>query len=104
MKIAFLSQMGFTGKIPKDYPKNKLIGNKIFSKLVSWITGQKFSDTQTGFRAYSKETLRNISIVSEYNFAQEVLIDLKFKGFSIGEIPVVFTYDKNRKSRIIRNI
>jgi glycosyltransferase involved in cell wall biosynthesis len=103
-QLEVVSGSRFTDKIPKDYPKIKLIGNKIFSRLVSWITGQKFSDTQTGFRAYSKEVLRNISIVSEYNFAQEVLIDLKFKGFSIGEIPVVFTYDKNRKSRIVRNI
>ena len=61
-------------------------------------------DTQTGFRAYSGEALRNISIVSDYNFAQEVMIDLKFKGYRIGEIPVDVLFDKNRKSRIVRNI
>jgi len=103
-QLEVVSGSRFTGEIPKNYPKIKLIGNKIFSKLVSWITGQRFSDTQTGFRAYSRDALRNITVISEYNFAQEVLIDLKFKGFSIGEIPVVFTYDSNRKSRIVRNI
>lgn len=94
----------FTEEIPKDYPKTKLIGNRIFSKMVSWITGKKFSDTQTGFRAYSRDAILNISVVSEYNFAQEVLIDLIFKGFRIGEVPVKILFDKNRKSRIVRNI
>lgn len=94
----------FVKEIPKSYPKIKLWGNKFFSKMVSWVTGQKFVDTQTGFRAYSRDAIMNISIISEYNFAQEVLIDLVFKGFKIGEIPVDVTYDPKRKSRIVRNV
>ena len=73
----------FTKEIPKYYPRTKLMGNKIFSKMVSWVTNQKFHDTQTGFRAYSKNAILNISIISEFNFAQEVLIDLVFKGFRV---------------------
>jgi len=94
----------FTKEIPKDYPRTKLMGNKIFSKMVSWVTNQKFHDTQTGFRAYSRNAILNISIISEFNFAQEVLIDLVFKGFRVGEVPVNVLFDKNRKSRIVRNI
>lgn len=94
----------FTKEIPKDYPKSKLIGNKLFSKMVSMVVGQRFVDTQTGFRAYNRNALLNISIISEYNFAQEVLIDLVFKGFRVGEIPVTVLFDKNRKSRIVRNV
>lgn len=94
----------FTEDIPKDYPKTKLIGNKLFSKMVSMVVGQKFLDTQTGFRAYNRSALLNISIISEYNFAQEVVIDLAFKKFRLGEIPVKVLFDKNRKSRIVRNI
>lgn len=94
----------FTKEIPKDYPKSKLIGNKLFSKMVSMVVGQRFVDTQTGFRAYNRNALLNISIISEYNFAQEVLIDLVFKGFRVGEIPVTILFDKNRKSRIVRNV
>jgi glycosyltransferase involved in cell wall biosynthesis len=103
-QLDVVSGARFTDKIPIDYPKIKLLGNKIFSKFVSLISGQKFLDTQTGFRAYSRDALRNISIVSEYNFAQEVMIDLKFKGYRIGEIPVEVLFDKKRKSRIVRNI
>src|SRR3970040_1712568 len=53
----------FQNKKPANIPRIKYIGNNIFSKLVSWVVGQKFTDTQTGFRAYSKEALLNISVV-----------------------------------------
>ena len=94
----------FLGKKPKDIPKIKEFGNKIFTKLVSWILGQKFTDTQTGFRAYSKEALMSISIVSNFTYTQEVLIDLKFKEFKMIEVPVNVKYDLKRKSRVVKNI
>jgi len=94
----------FQTKIPKNIPKIKLIGNKIFSKLVSWLVSQKLTDTQTGLRAYSKEALLSISVVNDFTYTQEVLIDLKFKGLQIAEIPVSVTYDDKRKSRVVKNI
>ena len=38
-------------------PKRNLIGNKICTKMISMVTGQKFTDTQSGFVAYSKNVL-----------------------------------------------
>jgi len=89
---------------PTDIPRIKYVGNKIFTKIVSWSLGQKFTDTQTGFRAYSKKALLNISIVNDFTYTQEVLIDLKFKGTKILEIPVRVKYDPNRKSRVVKSI
>ncbi len=89
---------------PKNYPRIKKIGNKIFSKIVSWIVGQKFTDSQTGFRAYSRNALLGISVVNEFSYTQEVLIDLKMKRFNITEIPVNVSYDEKRKSRVVKNI
>ena len=89
---------------PKNIPKIKLVGNKIFSKLVSWLVGQKFTDTQTGFRAYSKDALLNISVVNDFTYTQEALIDLKFKRLRILEVPVSVRYDDKRKSRVVTNI
>ncbi len=94
----------FLEKTPKNIPKIKMLGNRIFSKIVSWLTSQKFTDSQTGFRAYSKDALLNISIVNDFTYTQEVLIDLKFKGMQIGEVPVSVNYDEKRKSRVIRNV
>jgi len=94
----------FLNQVPIGIPKIKLIGNKIFSKIVSWLTSQKFSDSQTGFRAYSKNALLNVSIINDFTYTQEVLIDLKFKGLRIGEVPVSVRYDEKRKSRVVKNV
>jgi len=94
----------FHGKAPKNIPRVKLLGNKIFSRLVSWVVGQKFTDTQTGLRAYSKEALLNISVVNEFTYTQEVLMDLKFKELRIVEVPVSVRYDDARKSRVVKSI
>lgn len=94
----------FLSQKPKNIPFIKKIGNKIFSKLVSGVIGQKLSDTQTGFRAYSREALLNVSVVNDFTYTQEVLIDLRFKGMQIGEIPVSVKYDDSRKSRVVKNI
>lgn len=94
----------FQNDVPKNISKIKLYGNKIFSKLVSGLVGQKFTDTQTGFRAYSKEALLNISVVNDFTYTQEVLIDLKFKNLQIIEVPVSVKYDDKRKSRVVKSI
>jgi len=94
----------FLEKTQNKIPKIKGTGNKIFSKIVSWLLNQKITDSQTGFRAYSKEALMNISVVNDFTYTQEVLIDLKFKGMQIGEVPVSVKYDDNRKSRVVKNV
>ncbi len=94
----------FLEKTPKNIPKIKMIGNRIFSKIVSWLINQKITDSQTGFRAYSSTALLNISIVNDFTYTQEVLIDLKFKGMQIGEVPVSVKYDEKRKSRVVKNV
>ncbi len=94
----------FLGHTPKNIPKIKLLGNKIFTKIMSRILEHKFTDTQSGFRAYSKEAIMNIVIVNEFTYTQEVIIDLKFKNMRIGEIPVSITYNEKRKSRVVKNV
>ena len=94
----------FQNKKPANIPRIKYIGNNIFSKLVSWVVGQKFTDTQTGFRAYSKEALLNISVVNDFTYTQEALIDLKFKRMRIVEVPVSVSYNDERKSRVVKSI
>lgn len=89
---------------PKGIPKIKLYGNKIFTKLMSLATGQKFTDTQSGFVAYAKDAILNLSVTNEFTFVHEAIIDLKFKGFRLGEIPVSCTYYKKRKSRVVKSI
>lgn len=78
----------FVKNIPLNYSKTNLIGNKIFTKIVSFVAGHKFSDTQSGYRAYSKDAINDISVVNNFTYTQEVLLDLHFKVFRIGDTPI----------------
>lgn len=87
---------------PSTYKKLNYFGNQIFTKLVSFVAGHKFSDTQTGFRAYSKDAIENISVVNDFTYTQEVLLDLHFKKFRIGETPISFKHRED--SRLVHSV
>ncbi|WP_299290918.1 glycosyltransferase family 2 protein [Nitrosopumilus sp.] len=88
----------------KGIPGRNLLGNKICTKLISIVTGQRFTDTQSGFVAYSRNAFSNISVVNDFTFVHEAILDLKFKGFRIGEVGVPVKYFEERKSRVVKNI
>lgn len=87
-------------KMTKNMPWIKKWGNKRFTKLVSRITGQKFSDSQCGFRAYSREAALRLNLQGKFTYTQEVFIDLAEKGMRIKEIPLEVRYFNERKSQI----
>jgi len=87
---------------PSTYKKLNYFGNQIFTKLVSFVAGHKFTDTQTGFRAYSKDAIENISVINDFTYTQEVLLDLHFKKFRIGETPISFKHRED--SRLVHSV
>lgn len=91
-------------KLTKNMPWLKKWGNKRFTKLISRITGKKFTDTQCGFRAYSREAALRMNLRGKFTYTQEVFIDLVEKGMRIKEIPLEVTYFKNRNSNISRKL
>ncbi len=91
-------------EMTKNMPWIKKWGNKRFTKLISRITGQKFTDTQCGFRAYSKEAALHLNLKGTFTYTQEVFIDLVEKGVKVKEIPVEVIYSKERKSHISGNL
>jgi len=82
----------------KNMPAIKKLGNFFFSKLVSDITGEKFSDTQCGFRAYSREAALRLNLKGRFTYTQESFIDLVEKGMRIKEVACEVFYNKERKS------
>jgi len=87
-------------ELTKNMPWIKKWGNRRFTNLVSRITGQKFTDTQCGFRAYSREAALRLNIRGSFTYTQESFIDLVEKGMKILEVPCEVRYFKDRKSHI----
>jgi len=92
----------FLGGSPR-MPFVKRIGNRVVTSLVNFLVGSRFTDTQCGFRAYSREAALRLNVHSSFTYTQEVFIDLVSKGLRIVEVPVTVRYYKGRKSRVVRS-
>jgi glycosyltransferase involved in cell wall biosynthesis len=91
-------------KTMKKWPMLKRLGNSMFTKVVNSLTKNNFTDTQCGFRAFTRDALKNLTIYGNFNCSQETFLDLCRKNYRIKEMALEVTYDKKRKSRIAGNI
>jgi glycosyltransferase involved in cell wall biosynthesis len=69
----------------KGMPLQRRMSNKITSFLLSIKTGQKILDSQSGFRAYRAEVIKNITTTEDgYEAESEILIKASLNGYQIG--------------------
>ena len=83
-----------------DLPKYRKIGIKTITGLTNAITGTKISDSQSGFRAYSKKTLNQISLIeSGMGISTQILIKSSKKNMRIFEVPITILYSETTHSQ-----
>ena len=84
----------FLGNDTKDIPKYRKIGIKTITSVTNSALDSKITDSQSGFRAYSKKVLDEI-VPSEYGMgvSTEILIKASKKKFRIEEVPIVILYE-----------
>lgn len=88
-----------------DMPLIKLQGNRLMSRLISFLTGNMFHDVSCGFRAYSREALLRLSLQGQFTYTQESFLILSFQHFSILEVPVVVRGQREHgQSRVASNL
>ena len=73
------------------------------SALIRTLSRTKVEDAVSGFRAFSKEAALRISILSDYSYTIENLIQLGHQKLKIISVPIR-TNPKSRESRLIKNI
>ena len=65
-------------------------GNRVFTLALSFASGRRISDAQTGFRAFPARALNVAEIVHDYNYAQVLTLDLLHKGMRLTEVPISY--------------
>jgi glycosyltransferase involved in cell wall biosynthesis len=84
----------------KDLPKYRKIGIKTITGLTNVMTGSKITDSQSGFRAYSKKVLKEISPTeSGMGISTEILIKASKKEMRIVEVPITISYEGSTHSQ-----
>ena len=77
-----------------NIPKHKIIGNHILNLLTNLSLGSKFTDTQSGFRAYGKRALESIKIKEEnIGVESQTIMDAVRMKLKIKEVPIRVYYD-----------
>jgi glycosyltransferase involved in cell wall biosynthesis len=90
--------------VPK-MPAVKRWGNRMMSRLISGITGQKFHDVSCGMRCYSRAAAMHLNLMGQYTYTQEVFLNLAFKNLRIEEVAVpVRGQRQHGQSRVARSI
>ena len=75
-----------------------------FNRLVRWIMGIEFSDTQCGFKAFRRERTRTIfeeQRVERFGFDPEILFLAKRNGLRVAEVPVRWSHDSATKVNMV---
>ena len=90
----------FLGNIEGNVPTYRKLGIKAITNLVNSNTGNKITDSQSGFRGYDKKTLEKI-IPSESGMgvSTEILIKANKHEFKIIEVPITILYEKEITSQ-----
>lgn len=83
----------------EQMPDYRKFGNKVFDKLTSMAAELPFKDTQSGFRAYSKNAIEKISFSTNgFGADSEILINASKKNLKISEVYVTVLYDPVAKT------
>ena len=83
----------------KEMPSYRKAGNKMLDKMTKLAADLPFSDTQSGFRSYSKKAIQSLNFSSGgFGVDSEILIDAVDKGLKITETNVTVLYDTGEKT------
>ena len=84
-----------------EIPKYRKIGIKAITSITNSSMGEKLSDSQSGFRAYNKKILENITpSESGMGVSTEILIKASKNKFRIKEVPIIVSYEGETSTHI----
>ena len=84
----------FLDESAKEVPQYRKAGIKLITKITNASIKKQLTDSQSGFRAYSKKVLNELN-PSELGMgiSTEILIKASAKNFRISEVPIKIIYD-----------
>ena len=83
------------------------VGKRLLQRVGSWVvrqvSGTTVPDTTSGFRAYSREAALKLTVVSEFSYTLESIIQAGKRRMAIAHVPVE-TNPRTRPSRLFDSI
>ena len=83
----------FLDESEKEVPQYRKVGIKVITKITNVTIKKQLTDSQSGFRAYSKKVLTELNPSDAgMGISTEILIKASSKNFRISEVPIKITY------------
>jgi len=80
----------------QEVPQYRKLGIKLITKITNANLKEKITDSQSGFRAYSKEVISKLKTSDMgMGVSTEILIKASSLNFKIAEVPITVLYDGN---------
>ena len=77
-------------------PLYRRLGQKVLSSLTNFLSGTKLSDTESGFRAYSRRAIEALELTEAgMAVSAETIPAAVAKGLKVTEVPISITYTKD---------
>jgi dolichol-phosphate mannosyltransferase len=93
------------GAVVHDYPRFKLIMNRLVNWGIRFLFRHGYNDTTNAFKAYRREVIDNIKPLLSHHFNLTVELPLKavVRGYSYGIVPVSWSNRKAGTSKLALN-
>ena len=90
--------IGARNMTQESVPKKSSFGNK-FSNFWFWfMTTIKLQDTQSGFRLYPLEVIKNLKLrTNKFEFEIEIIVKSAWKGTLVQNVPIKVLYDETER-------
>jgi len=86
----------FLDEAREKIPEYRKLGIKIITKITNSTLKEKITDSQSGFRAYSKNLISKLNISDiGMGISTEIIIKASSLDFKIAEVPIIINYDGN---------
>jgi len=83
-----------TGVNVINWPMSRLLLSYFANKYARWVTGLRVTDATSGFKCFRREVLEALDFSQVDSTGYAFQIEMSFRawkrGFSVGEIPIVF--------------
>jgi dolichol-phosphate mannosyltransferase len=85
-----------------DYPKFKLVVNRIVNFGIRLLFQHGYSDTTNAFKAYRREVIEQIQplLSNHFNLTVEMPLKAVVRGYSFGVVPVTWTNRAHGESKL----
>lgn len=75
-------------ELQPDMPPIKVWGNRMVTRIVNFVTGQRFTDVSCGFRALTRDAALHLTLFGRFTYTQEMFLDAVQKDLRIVEVPL----------------